>query len=102
MTDEFAHVWAIHTERTSGRVAQIDLDVHYLGRAVRFPIHLMPPVDSQEPRGSTIARELTALGEALIRIAQRSESVIDENPPVRIVEPSGRRAEDNVLRPDGK
>lgn len=102
MADEFAHVWAIHTERTSGRVAQIDLDVHYLGRAVRFPIHLMPPFDSQEPRVTTIARELTALGEALIRIAQRAESVIDENPPVRIVEPSGRRAEDNVLRPDGK
>ncbi len=83
MADEFAHVWAIHTERVSGRLTQIDLEVQYLGRAVRLPIHLMQAVDGQEPREPLIARELTALGEALIRIAQRPESILDHRPPDR-------------------
>jgi hypothetical protein len=91
MTDEFAHVWAIHKERSSGRIAQIDVEVRYVGRALHLPIHLIPPIDGQESRGSIIARELVALGEALIRIAQQPESVIDENPPTRIIETSDRR-----------
>lgn len=101
MADEFAHVWAIHKERSSGRLAQIDIEVHYLGRALRLPIHLIPPIDGQESRGSIIARELMALGEALIRIAHQSESVIDENPPTRIIEPSDRRAT-NDRAPSGE
>jgi len=86
MADEFAHVWAIHTDRSSGRLIQINLEVQYLGRAVRLPLHLMEPADSREPRQLLITRELTALGEALIRIAQRPEVILDHTPPERVVE----------------
>lgn len=86
MADEFAHVWAIHTDRSSGRLTQIDLEVQYLGRAVRLPLHLMASADNQQPRQLLITRELTALGEALIRIAQRPEAILDHNPPQRAVE----------------
>jgi len=83
MADEFAHVWAIHTDRSSGRLTQIDLEVHYYQRAVRLPLHLMEAVDGQQPRQPVIARELTMLGEALIRIAQRQEAILDHSPPDR-------------------
>lgn len=86
MSDEFAHVWAIHTDRSSGRLIQIDLEVQYLGRAVRLPLHLIEPTDSQQPRQPLITCELTALGEALIRIAQRPEAILDHTPPERAVE----------------
>lgn len=86
MVNEFAHVWAIHTDRRSGRLTQIDLEVHYPGRAVRLPLHLMELADSQQPRQLAIARELTALGEALIRIAQRPDAILDHNPPRRATE----------------
>lgn len=86
MADEFAHVWAIHKDSRSGRLIQIDLEVQYFGRAVRLPLHLMESADNQQPRQSLIIRELTALGEALIRIAQRPEAILDHNPPERAVE----------------
>lgn len=86
MADEFAHVWAIHTDRSSDRLIQIDLEVQYLGRAVRLPLHLMEPADIRQSRQLLITRELTALGEALIRIAQRPDAILDHNPPERAVE----------------